>query len=603
MPIKRNATEDCTLSDDSDIEESLRPSGLKKARTATTTKSKKRTATRKAKPGGRGKRGLLEKLAKEAPLDVMLEVFSHLEPGDILQLSRTSRELRRYLMSRESSSVWRTARANVSGLPALPFDMTEPRFGTSERLREMYPDFKPEELTRYILANAPSCTDKYKQLDGQEAWRFATIRALVQQYREVKDDPAALEKWHSEQKKNCIAIKEHASQCSEWMGTRFKASYEERKASRSQRNEEITKRLSALGWESHYFEDEQFRRNAIVREAKPITERIWKNIEPKLVSLLEDIRARGLALKRNDCLKERYENLKNAYGTKERAELDVLFPPVADFLLNGPVVQIQDMIRNTPYDEDLDQSKLSDALGHVDMAKFSQEWMDKKQPELLQKLDTRAELRLAIFKCQLCQEPLWPPRIYVHDCCVAYKLGETSIYRRWTRPQDQDFDLFRDSWGWRFWEARRVSYDKQRSENLVKLCGPDGCIEELERVDPLFECVDCRSSEGRMFMRWTRGIDHTSGHRLILALCDEKTRSQIVAKEQEHHVPTVQVICKRCPASAGKSPYGMGMVDIRTHIATKHGIARENVKRGDWSTTFHTPAATFHPPPAIIPYS
>ncbi|THU96056.1 hypothetical protein K435DRAFT_665199 [Dendrothele bispora CBS 962.96] len=75
----------------------------------------------------RGKRGILQKV-KEMPLDILFEIFSYLEPLDILQLSRTSYELRDLLMHRSSASVWRAARSNVVGLPPLPFDLDEPQY-------------------------------------------------------------------------------------------------------------------------------------------------------------------------------------------------------------------------------------------------------------------------------------------------------------------------------------------------------------------------------------------------------------------------------------------------------------------------------------------
>ncbi|KAE9393654.1 hypothetical protein BT96DRAFT_214610 [Gymnopus androsaceus JB14] len=77
----------------------------------------------------RGKFGLLEKLAKDAPLDIFFEIFMHLDPGDLLRLARTSKNLRNVLMSKSSESVWRAARSNVDhGLPSLPDDLSEPQY-------------------------------------------------------------------------------------------------------------------------------------------------------------------------------------------------------------------------------------------------------------------------------------------------------------------------------------------------------------------------------------------------------------------------------------------------------------------------------------------
>lgn len=96
----------------------------------------------------RGKLGLLERVTKDVPMDVIIEVhkifcavacatlilshvfqiFGHLDPGDLLHLARTSRDLRDILMSKSSEGIWRAARRNVEGLPPLPSDLNEPQY-------------------------------------------------------------------------------------------------------------------------------------------------------------------------------------------------------------------------------------------------------------------------------------------------------------------------------------------------------------------------------------------------------------------------------------------------------------------------------------------
>ncbi|KAF9071236.1 hypothetical protein BDP27DRAFT_536276 [Rhodocollybia butyracea] len=76
----------------------------------------------------RGKLGLLERLVKDVPLEVIFEIFCYLEPGDLLRLARTSRDLRGILMSKTSGNIWYTARGNVKDLPPLPKDLNEPQY-------------------------------------------------------------------------------------------------------------------------------------------------------------------------------------------------------------------------------------------------------------------------------------------------------------------------------------------------------------------------------------------------------------------------------------------------------------------------------------------
>ncbi|KAJ3751980.1 hypothetical protein EV360DRAFT_13759, partial [Lentinula raphanica] len=73
------------------------------------------------------RRGILQRI-QDLPLEIILEIYSYLMPFDILRLSRTSKDIRAFLMTRSNASVWRTARYNVPELPPLPSDLTEPQY-------------------------------------------------------------------------------------------------------------------------------------------------------------------------------------------------------------------------------------------------------------------------------------------------------------------------------------------------------------------------------------------------------------------------------------------------------------------------------------------
>ena len=60
--------------------------------------------------------------------DVTIQVFQHLGPYDLLRLARTTRGLRRFLLSPTTAPLWRTSRANVPGLPDCPQDLSEPHY-------------------------------------------------------------------------------------------------------------------------------------------------------------------------------------------------------------------------------------------------------------------------------------------------------------------------------------------------------------------------------------------------------------------------------------------------------------------------------------------
>lgn len=56
------------------------------------------------------------------------QICAHLQPKDILNLSRASKNLRKFFMSRNSAPIWKTALSNVSILPTCPGDLSEPAY-------------------------------------------------------------------------------------------------------------------------------------------------------------------------------------------------------------------------------------------------------------------------------------------------------------------------------------------------------------------------------------------------------------------------------------------------------------------------------------------
>ncbi|GAA5952134.1 hypothetical protein JCM10213_006495 [Rhodosporidiobolus nylandii] len=80
--------------------------------------SKKRK-TGKGKGKGKGKaKEVKEDLLKTMPMDLLVEIFSYLLPGELLTMSRTSKSYRALLTSKNSKPLWRTSRRLVD-LPDL----------------------------------------------------------------------------------------------------------------------------------------------------------------------------------------------------------------------------------------------------------------------------------------------------------------------------------------------------------------------------------------------------------------------------------------------------------------------------------------------------
>ncbi|KAK0231404.1 hypothetical protein IW262DRAFT_1262338 [Armillaria fumosa] len=74
-------------------------------------------------------KGSLQRVS-DIPLDILLEIFSHLDPHDLLHLCRTSKSLRAILLDRSALSVWKRARRNLENLPGILDVLSEPHYAS-----------------------------------------------------------------------------------------------------------------------------------------------------------------------------------------------------------------------------------------------------------------------------------------------------------------------------------------------------------------------------------------------------------------------------------------------------------------------------------------
>lgn len=56
------------------------------------------------------------------------KIFSHLEPSDLLHLTRVAKAFRSFLLNKNALGIWRSARRNVDDLPDCPPFLSEPAY-------------------------------------------------------------------------------------------------------------------------------------------------------------------------------------------------------------------------------------------------------------------------------------------------------------------------------------------------------------------------------------------------------------------------------------------------------------------------------------------
>ncbi|EED84917.1 predicted protein [Postia placenta Mad-698-R] len=106
----------------------------------------------------------------DLPLDILLQIFSFLDPGDLLILARTNKPFRSTLMHRESRSIWTAAIAETPYLPPCPEWLTEPQYADLAFGEQCYlcgtKVFKPRRWTywEYNVRYCGYCSAQMKHL-------------------------------------------------------------------------------------------------------------------------------------------------------------------------------------------------------------------------------------------------------------------------------------------------------------------------------------------------------------------------------------------------------------------------------------------------------
>ncbi|KDQ07101.1 hypothetical protein BOTBODRAFT_149356 [Botryobasidium botryosum FD-172 SS1] len=311
----------------------------------------KRARASVQKPGAKGKgkgklRGNTGKLAGliEMPLDIFIEVSTHLLPLDLLHLARTSRNIRKLLMSRLSTFAWRRARENVPHLPECPEDLSEPEYASLLYERNCHVCGTPR-IQRVIFAfRARLCESCYEENVSMgyalerhfdeynpfvlelipRAYPYDFVREMMEdpemagfyadsalrcnyyvpdvewwgnRYHEVQqkqrgerdaDTKKRVEAWVEERKAHKASVMAHADALENWKKLTQKDKETADKNTASARVKAIMEKLYAEGWTDADVPECCETWHKLVYQSKPLTPRIWKTLYPKLVPWLEE---------------------------------------------------------------------------------------------------------------------------------------------------------------------------------------------------------------------------------------------------------------------------------------------------------------------------
>ncbi|KAE9396281.1 hypothetical protein BT96DRAFT_996887 [Gymnopus androsaceus JB14] len=542
----------------------------------------------------RGRLGMLERLAKDVPLDVIFEIFCYLEPGDLIRLARTSRDLRGILMSKSSESIWRTARENVEGLPPLPLDLNEPQY--AHLLYEAYCHLCNHKgrcetvLWSFRMRCCKNCAiefpDSYdwqyrKDLPAElklsdvlpeerilgatrrhrrDVGNFQIAARLKAEY-EALQTAEERSAWITRKEEERRAVVAHGRQCETWHQARLnKRTGELSDIRRKGKKREILERLAEIGWREEAekiiakgspWRKDEFTNHKAVKQSKKLTQYGWNNIKTELVEMLSNHKTERLADERRRTLSQRYARLEKGYNDVQSAmDLREPFPALGDIL---SYKVFEDLIWDTPEDNELTevffQEKLAEHLPHL-----IEEWRPAKVQELVEIMKksvpnaSAAELHLAtsVFECRLCtsRPKMHYPQMFYHSC-FTHRPPAVSVGAQRLATYSSCGP----------WSSRFIFWSNSGSQILQKIV--EGCsldpatatIQDLYSANPLIECTTCYLDPtrhyyqgGRAFMRWPVALGHSS-HALSFNSFGEETQ-QILASEPGPSIYTsVQHAC------------------------------------------------------------
>ncbi|BGP28852.1 hypothetical protein JCM10296v2_000588 [Rhodotorula toruloides] len=318
------------------------------------------------------------------PLDVLALIMGELDTKTVLAMSRTCSLCRRLLHSPQGTSVWKAARFDTSNIPdltagdleewmyaSLLFDWTcqssretrassssqqvchKPRANVTDwtlRARACAKCMKAnskQRLKMYGMHNAhrlvwecvpeSKCSPGY--FDEGAIYSFfwlPTVQAVSARLKELDGKPG-FDNYVKERKRIKQAATVDGAAIGRWWATWQASKSMDAWDAKFSRQEKINAKLVEMGYTKRELDASSIQNHSLMKQARDLTDRIWKTVSPKFVEILEkereERRARELAAamkQRANALKPFYDSLQSSIAF---AESRALFPPFGNFLM------------------------------------------------------------------------------------------------------------------------------------------------------------------------------------------------------------------------------------------------------------------------------
>ncbi|KAJ3781589.1 hypothetical protein GGU10DRAFT_390520 [Lentinula aff. detonsa] len=567
----------------------------------------------------RGKRGLLERLAKDVPLDIIFEIFCYLDSSDLINLALTTRDLRSILMSKASDFVWRSARLNLDDLPPLPKDLSEFQYADfifgihchlcsrkgdliptlwSFRTRccrtcavDTFPYFltlkraQPHDYRDANILPREVIPGIYRKDRKSIAVRHIGHTALTQQLREQYDalkTEEEIDVWISRKWEEQEALREHGRLCNEWYSKmvqdRDDKLFEERKDAILQKLDELGLREEAeiiINSEESYL----FLEHDAVNQSKKLTVQAWNKMKSNLAVMLSEHKEIRIAGEHKIVAVRRYETLVELYHQALKdSDFREPYPLVLDVLTDQ---DFKKLIWNTSCSDVLSRAFLSSQYSQL-LPAVLQRWRSAKILELVgivqRKIPgfTSSDLYLAVtvFGCKGCKIKMHFPEMFYHKCCQGFSAND-----------DLRAEFFRSNYLWDLCKGScnlsKLFFDRSGSGTVklvVEACGLDpktASSQDLYAAEPLIECLTCsaRAGSDRLFMGFRGVLKHRCNNgRYTVNSFGEETKDILLCEPSLHGY----LKCAHCHREIGNKATG-----VRQHLENWHKLTFENSSEPD----------------------
>ncbi|KZV99511.1 hypothetical protein EXIGLDRAFT_831452 [Exidia glandulosa HHB12029] len=317
---------------DSDNDDASYAAPPPKRRATTKSRTRARATSQVAKLGA--KSGGLE-LMTRLPLDVLYEIFRMLHPRDLLALSRTTKAVRAVLLNRSATSVWLFAMDAVNDgdaqdggevfrLPPCPDNLVIPQYASlvfdtfcnhcgkdnariqhfglqirlcsacsKEQLVAPF-DFLMSIGMSFENAGVLAPIFPVNVCEDSPYYELSYIPKMERIFEALAAvPPEQIYAYVDEAIQRVEVLTNHSLQCMVWYDYQRARRTQELDNLRNERMQKIEERLRALGWGHEIdFGEELISQHSLVNKPQALTERVWRNIEPELMNMMEEIRTR-----------------------------------------------------------------------------------------------------------------------------------------------------------------------------------------------------------------------------------------------------------------------------------------------------------------------